>query len=228
MAHASRLSHVSQSSYFDPNASPVGFKLGDYVRVEFDWAGFKGKELVGEVTRVSKPFSSGVYNMDIVIPADAAVRPGETICVPAEYCKFLGFPVAVDDPVDEWINQAYRECYVTEVKAKGTRLRMEWEMPKRGTQGGWRTGTRVPGYTQLFYPCGQQRRAPESFHYTGEALDAFIRSRTGFESLEDMVSGKGGYTPTIRVDMEPGFLQLADAYDQEQIRRGDPRRAYRG
>ena len=38
----------------------------------------------------------------------------------------------------------------------------------------------------------------------------------------------GGYRPTIRVDAEPGFLQLADAYDQAQIKRGDERRAYRG
>ena len=233
MASIDRLSHVCKSEYLDPNLKPTGFQLGDWVRVEFDFAGHQGKSLYGEVSRVGERFPSGVYNIDILTP----VMGPKTITVPAEYCAFLGFPVTVGEAVDEFINQGLRNCEVTEVKH--TRLRLEWDMSEKmmtkadkrrqsgpGVQGGWRTGVRIG--ERLFYPCGEQRVAPKGPIYTGAALDAFVRSRTAFESLEDMVTAAGGYRPTIRVDAEPGFLQLADAYDQAQIKRGDERRAYRG
>lgn len=46
-------------------------------------------------------------------------------------------------------------------------------------------------------------------------------------SLRELVEAKGTYRPTIMV-RHAADLAVADAYDREQIERGDPRRAYRG
>lgn len=68
---------------------------------------------------------------------------------------------------------------------------------------------------------------------------AILKRRVcGFESLEELLDAAGNYRPTIRCTREVNryaterelaeLLELADRYDQAQMLRLDPRRAYRG
>ena len=63
-----------------------------------------------------------------------------------------------------------------------------------------------------------------------EALDLLTRSATAldsFQALLDSKHGKHGWFPTLDLP-DPEVQLLADLYDEEQERRGDPRRAWRG
>lgn len=57
-------------------------------------------------------------------------------------------------------------------------------------------------------------------------LDALIARNTGFTSMADMLNASGNYRPTCCV-ADKAMLEIADAYDAEQAKRGDPRRAFR-
>ena len=59
---------------------------------------------------------------------------------------------------------------------------------------------------------------------TREYLDKLTKRLTAFDRFLDLLNAPGNYRPTLRRD-EPGAEELADAYDQEQARRGDRRRA---
>ena len=57
-------------------------------------------------------------------------------------------------------------------------------------------------------------------------IDDLIAHNTGFSSLDDMLTARGGYRPSCdvsRLEME----LIADAYDAAQTARGDERRAFR-
>lgn len=59
------------------------------------------------------------------------------------------------------------------------------------------------------------------------------RKHTAFGSFEEMLTAEGGYRPSFYIrGRDPAdaleIEQLADAYDAEQVSRGDSRRAYRG
>ena len=59
-----------------------------------------------------------------------------------------------------------------------------------------------------------------------ESVDDLVLRHTSFRSLAEMFEAGGNYRPSL--DMrEPHMRKIADAYDQEAERRGDPRRAYR-
>lgn len=65
-------------------------------------------------------------------------------------------------------------------------------------------------------------------------LDALTRRLTAFNSFHDLLDAKGGYRPSLRCisgcpsgQNIPELKRLADAYDQVQAQRGDPRRAFR-
>lgn len=62
--------------------------------------------------------------------------------------------------------------------------------------------------------------------FDGKTLDKVVVDHSGFKTFMDLVDAKGGYWPTIKVDiMEKEFL--ADCYDAYQETRGDCRRANR-
>lgn len=57
-------------------------------------------------------------------------------------------------------------------------------------------------------------------------LDAVIAKQTGFSSMADMLASHPNYRPSL--DMRESWARdVADAYDAEQAKAGDPRRAYR-
>ena len=63
-------------------------------------------------------------------------------------------------------------------------------------------------------------------------LDAAVERHTLHMTFEEWIAACNAgpvYRPTIRFDLmgEEDATLLADAYDAEQARRGDPRRAYR-
>ena len=63
-------------------------------------------------------------------------------------------------------------------------------------------------------------------------LDAAVARHTTHETFEAWIAACNAgpvYRPTIRFDLlgDADAALLADAYDAEQARRGDPRRAYR-
>lgn len=51
---------------------------------------------------------------------------------------------------------------------------------------------------------------------------------TSFPSFYAMTHSHPAYRPSLYTDKNIELAMLADAYDTEQERRGDPRRAYRG
>jgi hypothetical protein len=51
---------------------------------------------------------------------------------------------------------------------------------------------------------------------------------TAFKNFSRMLNAAGGYSPTLRPDIDPELAELADLYDAAQSDRNDPRRAYRG
>ena len=59
------------------------------------------------------------------------------------------------------------------------------------------------------------------------ALDAFCRRWTGFTSFVALLTATAGYRPSIRLDLNgrEGVV-LARAYDRQQARWGDKRRAF--
>ena len=57
-------------------------------------------------------------------------------------------------------------------------------------------------------------------------VEEVIRLKTAFSSMEALLNAGGRYRPSLCVS-DPDMLRLADAYDAEQERRGDSRRAYR-
>ncbi len=57
-----------------------------------------------------------------------------------------------------------------------------------------------------------------------ENLDQLTQRLTVFQSFLDLPNAPGNYRPTLRRD-EPGAEELADAYDLEQAKRFDKRRA---
>lgn len=59
------------------------------------------------------------------------------------------------------------------------------------------------------------------------ALDAMTREHTAFPTFMALLTAAAGYYPSIRLDlMGRDGLLLAQAYDCQQARWGDPRRAY--
>lgn len=58
------------------------------------------------------------------------------------------------------------------------------------------------------------------------ALDALVRRCTAFPDMLALLTAAAGYLPSIRLDLlrRDGLL-LARAYDRQQARWGDPRRA---
>jgi hypothetical protein len=60
-------------------------------------------------------------------------------------------------------------------------------------------------------------------------IDAAVAELTVYASLQELCdSCTGGYRPTLRAELDPRFAAIADAFDAEMERRGDPRRAFRG
>ena len=60
-------------------------------------------------------------------------------------------------------------------------------------------------------------------------IDAAVAELTVYASLQELCDAcTGGYRPTFRTDLDPRFGAIADAFDAEMARRGDPRRALRG
>lgn len=63
-------------------------------------------------------------------------------------------------------------------------------------------------------------------------LDWLTRRLTAFASFDEMLEAPGGYRPTMIIQRGNArdwrWQLLADAYDLGQIKRGDPRRVYRG
>ena len=57
-------------------------------------------------------------------------------------------------------------------------------------------------------------------------LDALTRQNTGFGSFAELTATDTDYFPTLVGEGEVKLL--ADAYDAEMARRGDPRRSWRG
>jgi len=57
-------------------------------------------------------------------------------------------------------------------------------------------------------------------------LDRRIRKYTAFKNFDDLVSARGNYVPTIRIDAQPEMRMIAEAYDAHMIETGDLRRAY--
>lgn len=51
---------------------------------------------------------------------------------------------------------------------------------------------------------------------------------TAFSSFYAMIHAQFGYRPSLRSCYGNDYVLLADCYDEEQSRRGDTRRAYRG
>lgn len=63
------------------------------------------------------------------------------------------------------------------------------------------------------------------------AIDPLIRKHTAARSLADLTDNmRRDYFPTLIPTGKHAaeICQIADAYDREMIRRGDPRRAWRG
>lgn len=61
----------------------------------------------------------------------------------------------------------------------------------------------------------------------GEAeLERRIRKYTAFTSFDDLVSARGNYVPTIRIDAQPEMRMIAEAYDAHMESIGDLRRAF--
>jgi hypothetical protein len=95
----------------------------------------------------------------------------------------------------------------------------------RGYQGGWlyREGASRP-WAQGWYSVWSSHRAA--------LLDYYTATLTGFGSFRSLLETSGNYRPTILFDpANPKhwrYRLLADAYDEAQGQRGDPRRAYRG
>jgi len=90
------------------------------------------------------------------------------------------------------------------------------------------------------YRCNSSGSTLHAFR-DSETLDELTRRITAFETFEAMLTAGGGYRPTLwtktaRFDKagqaveaaSGGKRRLADAYDREQARRGDSRRAFRG
>ena len=61
---------------------------------------------------------------------------------------------------------------------------------------------------------------------TSAELERRIRKYTGFTSFEDLVSARGNYVPTIRIDAQPEMRMIAEAYDAHMVATGDLRRAF--
>lgn len=62
-------------------------------------------------------------------------------------------------------------------------------------------------------------------------LDAAVTRRTMWRTFAELLAAcnRGAYRPTLRRDLLGDDADLiADAYDAEMKRRGDPRRAFRG
>lgn len=64
-------------------------------------------------------------------------------------------------------------------------------------------------------------------------MDAVTRRHTAFDSFAALLHADGGYRPSFYLDgktrhAQRELLSLADAYNQSQRRRGDPRRVYAG
>jgi hypothetical protein len=60
-------------------------------------------------------------------------------------------------------------------------------------------------------------------------IDAAVAELTPYPNLRAFCDAcTGGYRPTFRTDLDPRFGAIADAFDAEMARRGDPRRALRG
>jgi hypothetical protein len=67
-------------------------------------------------------------------------------------------------------------------------------------------------------------------HFKAEILNYYTKRLTGFSSFAAMVKAAGTYRPTLLAGGNGGwrYEALAEAYDLEQSKRNDPRRAYRG
>ena len=57
-------------------------------------------------------------------------------------------------------------------------------------------------------------------------LDHLIARHTAFSSMADLLNSAPNYRPSCDVQ-DPVMLKIADAYDAEMAKRGDPRVAYR-
>lgn len=59
-----------------------------------------------------------------------------------------------------------------------------------------------------------------------EIVSRLVQFWTAFDSLDALLNAEGGYRPSL--DMQQAIMAaIADTYDMEQSKRGDPRRAYR-
>jgi hypothetical protein len=68
-------------------------------------------------------------------------------------------------------------------------------------------------------------RRGEEVTLSGSDMDRLVKARTGFCSLRDMATAKGGYRPTISPRDAYDRAMIA-AYNRLQTQRNDPRRAY--
>lgn len=62
--------------------------------------------------------------------------------------------------------------------------------------------------------------------------DELTAKYTAFASMQELLTAKGGYRPSLRCESASGtrgrdLTQLANAYDAYQAARGDSRRAFR-
>lgn len=60
-----------------------------------------------------------------------------------------------------------------------------------------------------------------------EKIEKVIRKETNFCSLNDMCNKcKGSYTPTLRADLNPDLIQVAEAFNNEMKNRGINKTAF--
>ncbi len=57
--------------------------------------------------------------------------------------------------------------------------------------------------------------------------DELVRELTAFRSMEELLTAKGGYFPSLS-QKNAATVRLANLYDKHQEARGDKRRAFRG
>lgn len=75
----------------------------------------------------------------------------------------------------------------------------------------------VTAVTMLKQPTAERDR---------EIVSRFVQFWTALDSLDSLLQAEGGYRPSLD-QRDPIMVVIADAYDLEQAKRGDPRRAYR-
>lgn len=96
---------------------------------------FQNRGRVVKIWGVQRPGDKWVVGVDFGCSTNSRqyTNLADAMCDVCHY--LLGIRAEVGNWLTKHINQADRDCYVTEVKR--TRCRLEYEMPNAGTMGGW-------------------------------------------------------------------------------------------